>query len=899
MKPHAYNGRRTGPGEAGDSRRGAEPYTEPYDHHSSAMRRMQRVLRLSRPYIPEAEQSERADQGESNDEEAQREQAEQETGEQGPTEQAQEVQTGQDGQQIGPGMQQPVEQRQAVSPEEEQVAAATAEEVQAEQPEPVSQADQAEQSETQLAAPLAMDEAREPGEAGRSRRGQGRRQGRGRRAAPGSGAGRGRAGEQPPEVTRARGGGVGRGRAAEQRSETNRARGAGRRRQRGRGRGRGQAQGQGAILELEQRLEQQPSGEPNFGPLLVQPVVNLEPQFESRFETEVRVVTPGQPQARIGEQLVREQVVQQELTDILAQQESQPELPPVPAPVPAPAETIPPQLMHLRRLPAPAVRPHIAHSQRVQALLQEQQQDLLRQQHAREALEEELAQPQAITSQQERLERVQVNLRTRELQMMGETRERQPDPEIRRVELAVHQSQVREVEVLQAQMELMQAQQRLLFETRIQEAMNESLEDLQQRQHQEEDDGRPNFLETSAEGQQQLQPQLPASNEIESIPQPLHDGMPPNMVAFPGTDFARRPISPLIIPPDIRRELMQDNPEDGDHQYDGGIALGQENINWNGNGNGNNNTNDHRNGSGNGNGYNNGNGYSNGYMNGDGNGDGYVNGNGNGDGYVNGNGNGNTNGGEEMTGIEVRFAIEQEVQQLTWAQLEEIQQDHTRREQQDSNGMDATAASRLLSHWSGRRVCPTTQFPAIPEYHPHYRSDGFYPVSRGISEALSNVLAARIEDGERIVNEEYEYFNLASGRSEELMHDGPTGDRDPLTEDNLHVGMVLVGQTTPAEYEHWKMGQDTDATWTKVELGEEVAKLRVQMERWEATVKWMWQMAEVWERDGGFEEVVEFDAGVLESMRLDGEVSDDDELAGFMDDLDVSVTTTDYDAVYC
>ena len=131
------------------------------------------------------------------------------------------------------------------------------------------------------------------------------------------------------------------------------------------------------------------------------------------------------------------------------------------------------------------------------------------------------------------------------------------------------------------------------------------------------------------------------------------------------------------------------------------------------------------------------------------------------------------------------------------------------------------------------------------------------------------------------------------------MHDGPAEDRDELTEDNLQVGMVLMGQTTQAEYKHWKTRQDTRATWGEVELGEEMARLRVRMERWEATVKWMWEMAEVWERDGGFEEVVELDADVLAAMRLDGEASDDDELVGFTDDLDVSVTTTDYDAVYC
>ncbi|EFE42637.1 hypothetical protein TRV_02589 [Trichophyton verrucosum HKI 0517] len=888
MRPHAYNGRKTGSGETGDSRRGAEPYADPHGHASPAVRRLQRVLRLSRPYILAAEQAGRADLEESNDEEAQREQAERALAKQETAEQVQEVQTSQDGQQdglqVGPAMQQPVEQRQAINPEEEQEAEVTAEEAQAEQPE------------TQPTAPQAKDEAREPGEAGRSRRGQGSRRGRSRRAAPGSGAGRGQATEQRPGVIRARGRGVERGRAAEQRPEANRARGNGRRRPRGRGRGQGR--GRGASPELEQRLEQQPLGELNSEPSLVQPVVNPEPQFEARVETEAqvemeaRVVTPGQPQARVGEQLVREQVIQQELTNILAQQESQPELPPVPAPVPAPAETIPSQLMHLRHLPAPEVRPHMAHSQRVQALLQEQQQDLLRQQHARQAREEELAQRPEIASHQERLQRVQVTLRTRELRMIGETREGQPEPEIRRVELAVHQGQVREVEELQEQMQSMQAQQQQLLEMRIQEAMDEPLEDPQQRQHQEEDDGQPNFRETPVEGQQQLQPQLPASNRIESIPQPVY-GMPPNGMAFPRSEFARRPVSPLVFPPDVQRELIQASLEDEDDEYDGGVALEQENMDWNGNGNGYGNTDGNGNGNGNGNSY--GNGYSNGYVNGYGNI--YVNGNGNGygngyvngysNGYVNGNAGGDANGSEEMTETEVRFAIEQAVQVRTWAQLEEIQQDRTRREFQGSNGMDAAAASRLLSRWSGRRVYPTTQFPAVPEYHPHYRNEGFYPVSRGISEALSNVRAARMEEDEHIVDEEeFEYFNLGSGRSELLVHDGPAGEQDELTEDNLQVGMVLIAQTTPAEYEHWKTRRDTHATWAEVKLGEEMARLRVRMERWEATVRWMWQMAEVWERDGGFEKIVEFDADVLEAMRLDGEASDDDELVGFMDDLD-------------
>ncbi|DAA72728.1 TPA_exp: Uncharacterized protein A8136_5454 [Trichophyton benhamiae CBS 112371] len=889
MRPHAYNGPKTGPGEAGNSRRGAEPYADPHGHASPAVRRLQRVLRLSRPYILAAEQAERADPDEPNDEAAQREQAEralaeQETAEQGLVEQVQAVQTGQDGQQVDQAMQQLVEERHAISPEEEQETAVTAEEGQAEQPE------------TQPTAPQVKDEAREPDQAGRSRRGQGRRRGRGRRAAPGSGSGRGQATEQRPEVIRTRERGVGRGRAAEQRPEANRARGTGRRRPRGRERGQGQ--GQGAIPELEQRLEQQPLGELNSEPLLVQPVVNPEPQFEARVETEAqveieaRVVTPGQPQARVGEQLVREQVIQQELTDILAQQESQPELPPVPAPVPAPAETIPPQLMHLRHLPAPEVRPHMAHSQRVQALLQEQQQDLLRQQHARQAREEELAQWPEIASHRESLQRVQVTLRTRELQMIGEAREGQPEPEIRRVELAVHQGQVREVEELQEQMQSMQAQQQQLLEMRLQEAMNEPLEDPQQRQHQEEDAGQPNFRETSVEGQQQLQPQLPESNRIESIPQPIYDGMQPNGMAFPRTEFARRSVSLLVIPLDVRQELIQASPEDEDGEYDGGVALGQENMDWNGN------DNRYGNGDGNGNGYVNGN--TNGYVNGNGNDYGNGYGNGYSNGYVNGNANGDANGSEEMSETEVRFAIEEAVQLRTWAQLEEIQQDHTRREFQGSNGMDAAAASRLLSRWSGRRVYPTTQFPAVPEYHPHYRNEGFYPVSRGVSEALSDVRAARMEEGEHIVDEEeFEYFNLGSGRSEQLVHDGPAGDQDELTEDNLQVGMVLIAQTTPAEYEHWKTRRDTQATWAEVKLGEEMARLRVRMERWEATVRWMWQMAEVWERDGGFEKIVEFDADVLEAMRLDGEVSDDDELVGFMDDLDVSVTTTDYDAVYC
>ncbi|EFR01580.1 hypothetical protein MGYG_04583 [Nannizzia gypsea CBS 118893] len=54
-------------------------------------------------------------------------------------------------------------------------------------------------------------------------------------------------------------------------------------------------------------------------------------------------------------------------------------------------------------------------------------------------------------------------------------------------------------------------------------------------------------------------------------------------------------------------------------------------------------------------------------------------------------------------------------------------------------------------------------------------------------------------------------------------------------------------------------------------------------------VRWVWETVEVWERDGGFEAVVEVDAGLVEVQQQQVGEGEGGNLVGFGEDMEVSV----------
>ncbi|KAM5445839.1 hypothetical protein MaudCBS49596_007128 [Microsporum audouinii] len=153
----------------------------------------------------------------------------------------------------------------------------------------------------------------------------------------------------------------------------------------------------------------------------------------------------------------------------------------------------------------------------------------------------------------------------------------------------------------------------------------------------------------------------------------------------------------------------------------------------------------------------------------------------------------------------------------------------------------------------------------------------FYPVSRGISEAAS-LYEARAE----ALGEVIEDSLLAADRGSDgeeggevfirhgLVHDGDMTDPPRLTQLNLSVNMLLLGQITEDEWALARREENQRARAREVVLGNVLRGVRRRFDGWRRLVEWLRGVGEALE--GGFE--MEYDEGVEE------EVDKGDDLAG-------------------
>ncbi|KAM5429912.1 hypothetical protein McanCB56680_001521 [Microsporum canis] len=178
----------------------------------------------------------------------------------------------------------------------------------------------------------------------------------------------------------------------------------------------------------------------------------------------------------------------------------------------------------------------------------------------------------------------------------------------------------------------------------------------------------------------------------------------------------------------------------------------------------------------------------------------------------------------------------------------------------------------------------------------------FYPVSRGISEAAS-LYEARAEALGEVVEDSLLAADRGSDGEEGgevfirhgLVHDGDMTDPPRLTQLNLSVNMLMLGQITEDEWALARREENQRARAREVVLGNVLRGVRRRFDGWRRLVEWLRGVGEALE---GFE--MEYDEGVEGEEKgdlagVEGEEKGDlagveeeekGDLAGFEDDIE-------------
>ncbi|KAM5436423.1 hypothetical protein MferCBS31731_005914 [Microsporum ferrugineum] len=217
-------------------------------------------------------------------------------------------------------------------------------------------------------------------------------------------------------------------------------------------------------------------------------------------------------------------------------------------------------------------------------------------------------------------------------------------------------------------------------------------------------------------------------------------------------------------------------------------------------------------------------------------------------------------------------------------------------------GADAEAAQEVEA---AQEANPNRRVLSPRQLRRHRPPNYFYPVSRGISEAAS-LYEARAEALGEVIEDSLLAADRGSDAEEGgevfirhgLVHDGDMTDPPRLTQLNLSVNMLMLGQITEDEWALARREENQRARAREVVLGNVLRGVRRRFDGWRRLVEWLRGVGEALE--GGFEmddEGVEEEVDRGDDLAGVEEEEKGDDLAGFEDDIETDELGSE--VMYC